>query len=140
MEFPGQCIHLKAKGQHRGSRARYYLEDQCMAKRFIYLANDILPHCGLSPLKSVVGVLWLTAGKSAFNQRKVLLQRMSASIQIVLIDIVQTAEKSTLFVISLSTQEVLGVLNLKSNDLVQPNVKFFWLFSGHFSFLLLLLN
>lgn len=97
-----------------------------MAKRFIYLANDVLPHCGLSPLKSVLGVLWLTAGKSAFNQRKVLLQKMLASIQIVLIDVVQ--KKSTLlFVISRSTQEVLGVFNLKSNDLgVQPNVKFFF--------------
>lgn len=64
-----------------------------MVKRFIYLANDILPHCGLSPLKSAMKLLWLTAGKRAFNQRKVLLQRMSASVQIVLIDNVEPAAR-----------------------------------------------
>lgn len=73
------------------------LERQCMVKWFIYLANDVLPHCSFSMLKSVAGLLWLTFFKEkSFQLRKVLLHRMSTSVQIVLINIVQT-EKEAVF-------------------------------------------
>lgn len=69
VEFPGQRNNLKVKVsmEHPGSVITWR---RCMAKRFIYLANDILPHCGLSPLQSAARVLWLAAEKGFSSKKK----------------------------------------------------------------------